>query len=300
MRIALFLLALLPGPVLAEEILLTGPPIWESAPLIALAETQPVEGITFTFAPWSTPEGLRKVLASDAPVMAVMPAPMAAILDATGIKVQVISATVSAGSIAIIGRGAPMTTPKDLRGRVLALPFRGHLPDLMMQRIAPPGAEGWQPHYTGTLLAGMQLLLAGQIDAALLPEPMATLALAQDPGLQRLADICTLWQVATALADCPPAGVVVVNPGFGVRSEVLTAYHAVFADLAGDPARAAGLLAHHFPDMAQAGPGFAGIRAQDLAMPEQAQAVADFLAQIHAVEPAAIGGKLPGPGFYGQ
>ncbi len=60
MRILCLFLLLLPVRTLSDEITLSGPPIWESAPLIALAETQPVDGVSFTFRPWTTPEELRK------------------------------------------------------------------------------------------------------------------------------------------------------------------------------------------------------------------------------------------------
>lgn len=169
----------------------------------------------------------------------------------------------------------------------------------MMRRIAEPEAGTWQPQYTGSLVAGMQLLLAGQVEAALLAEPMATLALAQDPGLTRLADFCTLWRGTTALADCPPAGVVVVNPA-GDSPDIRAAYHAAFAGLAADPGHAADLLAIHFPEMAQAGAGFARIEAIDLPIPERAEVLAGFYTAILEVEPAAIGGKLPEADFYGK
>ncbi|UFS67254.1 ABC transporter substrate-binding protein [Paracoccus denitrificans] len=300
MRLLPLILAALPLPALAEDILLSGPPIWESAPLIALAESQPVDGVTFTFQPWASPEELRKRIVADTPLMAVAPSPTAAIFDANGMDLRVIFATITEGSLSIIGRGAAITDLPDLHGASLALPFKGYLPDLLMRRIAEPGAGTWQPQYTGSLVAGMQLMLASQVDSALLAEPMATLALAQDPSLSRRADLCALWRAATALEDCPPAGVVVVNPAFAGRPAILAAYHSAFAALAADPGKAAGLLARHFPEMAQSGAGFEHIRPIDLPMPEKADVLDDFYAAILEIEPDAIGGKLPEPDFYGQ
>ena len=300
MRALPFFLDLMPLPALAEDILLSGPPIWESAPLIALAERQPVEGVTFTFAPWTSPEDLRKRITAEAPMMAVAPAPTAAIFDATGMGVRAVSATITEGSLALVGRGAAIGDLADLQGTAVALPFKGYLPHLLMRRIAAPGDHSWTPRYTGSLVAGLQLLLAGQVETALLAEPLATLALAQDPGLSRRAEICVLWQGATALADCPPAGVVIVNPAFADRPAILAAYHAAFADLAADPGQAARLLAAHFPDLAQAGEGFSRLHAIDLPLPEHAAVLEGFYAEILAIEPAAIGGALPGPDFYGK
>lgn len=300
MRAFLLFLALIPLPALAGEILLSGPPIWESAPLIELVETQPVEGVTFTFRPWASPEELRKMVMADAPLLAVAPSPTAAVFDANGIGLKVISATITEASISIVGRGDEVASLDELQGASLALPFKGYLPDLMMRRIASPGPESWQPRYTGSLVTAMQLLLAGKVDAAMLTEPMATLALTQDPTLVRRADLCVLWREATTLADCPPAAAVIVNAALYDRPEIREAYHTAFAALAGDPGKAAGLLARHFPDMGQAKEGFVRIRALDLPMPERADALARFYGAILDVEPAAIGGKPPDPDFYGK
>jgi NitT/TauT family transport system substrate-binding protein len=287
-------------PTHAEEIVLSGPPIWESAPLIELAKTQPVEGTWFVFKPWANPEQLRKMVMENDPLLAVAPTPTAAIFSASGIELQVVSATVTEGSVSLIGRGDAIARLADLAGQGLALPFKGYLPDLMMRRIEQPGPQTWQPAYTGSLMAGMQLLLAGKVDTAMLAEPMATLALGQDKTLVRRADLCKLWRDATALADCPPAGVVIANPAFGEKPEVRTAYRAAFERLANDPSLAAGLLAQHFPEMASASEGFGRIKAIDLPMPQHATVLRDFYRAILDIEPAAVGGGLPKPDFFGE
>lgn len=284
----------------AEEIILSGPPIWESAPLVALSETQPVAGVTFIFRPWTSPEGLRKLMQGDAPAMAVMPAPTAALFEANGIRLTLLSATITEGSLSIVGRGAPVNSLADLKGASLALPFKGYLPDLLMRRIAAPGPESWQPTYTGSLIAGMQLLLAGQVETALLAEPMASLAIAKDASLVRLAGLCQLWRNATALPDCPPAGVVAMNPALLKRPELRRAYQDAFKRVADDPGSAAVLLSRFFPELAQAQEGYSRIIARDLPMPEHAPALAAFYAELMSVEPAAIGAVLPQPDFYGQ
>ncbi|ABL69588.1 taurine ABC transporter substrate-binding protein [Paracoccus denitrificans] len=299
MRILCLFLLLLPVRTLSDEITLSGPPIWESAPLIALAETQPVDGVSFTFRPWTTPEELRKWLMADEPLMAIAPAPVAAIFAANGLNLKIVSATITEGSLSIVGRGAPIERLEDLSGTTLALPFKGYLPDLLMHRIAAPGPESWTPFYTGSLVAGMQLVLAGRADTALLAEPMATLALAQDPSLTRRADLCALWRGATALVDCPPAGVVIVNRAFDGRPEVIAAYGAAFAKLATEPSTAAALLDLHFPNMRQAAQGFSRIGPHSLPMPENAAVLSGFYGELLTVEPAAIGGALPNSTLYG-
>ncbi len=216
---------------------------------MVLSETQPVAGVTFTFRPWTSPEGLRKLMQGDAPAMAVMPAPTAALFEANGIHLTLLSATVTEGSLSIVGRGAPVSTLAELKGAKLALPFKGFLPDLLMRRIEAPGPDHWQPYYTGSLVAGMQLLLAGQVETALLAEPMASLAVARDTSLVRLASICRLWRSATALPECPPAGVVAMNPALIKRPELKRAYQDAFRRVADNPGSAAAWLSRFSPNL---------------------------------------------------
>lgn len=296
----LALTLLVHGTAEAEEVILAGPPIWESAPLVVLAETQPIAGTTFVFRPWSSPEELRKLISGDAAVLAVMPAPTAALLDANGIRLRLLSATITVGSLSIVGRDKPIARLSDLKGASLALPFKGYLPDLLMRRIETPEPEHWQPRYTGSLVAGMQLLLAGQVDTALLAEPMASLALELDTTLVRMADVCLMWKTATAQPGCPPAGVLAMNPALTRRSDIRQAYQDAFSQVAASPGSAATLLGRFFPEVAQAHQGYSRIVAQSLPMPDHAPDLAAFYAELLRVEPAAIGNALPKPGFYGQ
>ncbi|WP_460275749.1 ABC transporter substrate-binding protein [Celeribacter sp. ULVN23_4] len=295
-------LSALSGPLKAETIALSGPPIWESTPLIDMAETQPLadQGITFTFAPWKTPETLRKSLMSETPQLAVAPSLMAALFDARGIPLHPLSATASGGSLWLLGQGNEITDPAMLANQRIALPFKGNLPDLLMQRITRDQAA-FTPVYTGDYMAAMQLLLAGKADLALLPEPLASALLSRAPEMQRRADLCVLWQQATTLTHCPPAGLVAANGALDAETlaKVQSAYVAAFARVSNDPSRAGQYLSDSFPQVpANDGAAYAGLRPVSLPLPQEAAPLAAFYAEIFALAPDALGGQLPAEDFF--
>lgn len=293
------LLALCALPAHAETITLSGPPIWDSTPLIAMAETQPLadQGITFTFEAWASPEELRQGLMQDAPLMAVAPSLAAALYSARGIPFAPQSATASGGSLWLIGKEGVISGPKDMVGQRIALPFKGFLPDLLMQRITRDVPGSYAPEYVPDYMAAMQFALLGKADLVLLPEPLASALLHQAPDMVRAADICDLWTSSTGLDHCAPAGMVIATASAD-RTDLRAAYQAAFDDLAADPGKAAAYLAKAFPFLPPANPSvYATISAERIDLAEGpgngTAVVMDFYKEIFDIAPEALGGEMP-------
>lgn len=297
----LTLLLIFALPARGEEILLSGPPIWESAPLIALAEDQPLadKGISFMFHPWISPEDLRNRLMDEAPLVAVAPSLTAALFNTRGIDLRMWNATSAEGALWIVGRGGAVDSLSDLAGRSLTLPFKGNLPDLMMQWLAVDSPNAFAPIYSGNYMATMQLVLAGRADMALLPEPLAGTLVSHAPDMTRLADICDLWRDHTALEACPPGGAIVSNIAAD-RADLRAAYDAAFTRLAAEPQQAAALLASAFPELPNTAKGYADMAPRSLSLPEDRAALAAFYVEIFSIAPEALGGKLPDAAFFDQ
>ena len=300
--LSLLMLFALPAhlPAQAETIKLSGPPIWESAPLIAMAETQPLadQGITFTFERWSSPEELRQGLMQDAPLLAVAPSLTTALYGARGIPFVPQSATATGGSLWLIGKGDPITGPEELVGLRLALPFKGFLPDLLMQRITHDVPDSYTPEYTPDYMAAMQFMLVGKADLVLLPEPLASALLHQSTDLTRRADVCDLWKSTTGLEHCAPAGMLIATAAAD-RADLRAAYNASFDDLAANPGEAAALLAQAFPFLPLVHPAvYANIDAERVDLSSDTATVMDFFQEIFDIAPEALGGELPDPDLF--
>ena len=95
----------------------------------------------------------------------------------------------------LVGRDRAITGFADLRGKRIALPFPGSPLDfqtralLSFEKIDPD--KGLTISY-GPFAQSVQRLLAGQLDAAALPEPLATTVVKQN-GLLRLVQYSQAW-----------------------------------------------------------------------------------------------------------
>lgn len=195
-----------------DTIVLSGLPVWDSAPLLALAKDQPLRarGTVFEFQPWRAPEELAaKIFRGDVHVVSA-PAILLPILTNRGLKLDLLGMTAPKGSVKILA--------KDAVGPI-AVPFKGGMPDLILQALydAAPGTV--RPvRYTATPVEAMQLLLTGQVGAAFLPEPLATIAEAKSPEPLSKMDACAAWQEAFKVVHCPVTGVYIAS---GVETDDL-------------------------------------------------------------------------------
>lgn len=279
-------LAALPARA-GETIVLSGLPVWDSAPLLALVEDQPVEGVTFAFSPWRTPDQLTALLLNGRVQVASAPSPLLPLMRQRGLKARLLASSAIDGNLKLIGRrGAER----------LAVPFRGGLPDLILQRLrAADPAPAREIRYTATPAEAMQLMLAGHVDAAFLAEPLAGLALSKADDLQPLADICADWASITGVAGCPVTGIYLAyNLDGALAARIEAALADAYLELAGDPETVARLLKGAFPRLAELpldtalsglGPAYHG--------PCRQEPLLTTMAELTGLSPIALAGPFP-------
>jgi NitT/TauT family transport system substrate-binding protein len=153
-----------------------------------------------------------------------------------------------------------------------------------------------------------QMLLSGRIDAAVLSEPVATVALmrAQEAGaaLVRAIDLQAEWGAVTGLGPIVPQAGLAVTKAFSAShgdliAPLQAALVAATAEVLADPATAAG---HASGPLEQPAPMLAASipHANLTATPAsqarpQLEAMFDLMGQA---DPALFGGKMPDDGFY--
>lgn len=315
------LLASLPSARAAERprLRLAGPWASVSLPLVRMADAGRLPGVAaqVDFTPWRNPDELR-LLALDggADVLAV-PTNVAANLYNRGVPLRLVNVS-TWGILWIVSRRAPVATLAELRGQAIALPFRGDMPDIVFQLVAR--AQGLDPrrdfelNYVASPLDAMQLLLARRIAHALIAEPAASMALhksgsfplsAVAPELHRTLDLQREWgRVFQRPPRMPQAGIAVLG-ALRDDDDAVARIHAAYADaLAGCLAEADACGAAFSARQDRLAPEAvaASLRASPLqAVPagEAREALEFFYRQLHAAQPALVGGKLPDARFYG-
>ena len=301
------------------RIVLAGPPAIVSAPLIHMAQSNALAGVAQTteFTLWRDPDQLRVMaLGRKADVLA-MPSNVAANLYNRGAGVRLLNIS-TWGALWIVTRDAQRRQLDDYRGEEIAVPFRGDMPDLMLQLLAAKQGldlrRDLRLRYVPTPMEALQLLLTRRVRHALLAEPAVSLALRKTqsfpiglvaPELHRGLDVQQEWGRLFARAPrLPQAGIAAVG---AVREQpqvlaaVQQAYARSVAWCRAHPLECGELMAQRI-DMLTPDAVTDAIATSQLDAVPAAQARPElefFFAQLHARDPALLGGKLPDAGFFG-
>ena len=147
-------------------------------------------------------------------------------------------------------------------------------------------------------------LAAGEVDIAVLPEPMVTIACAKNDKLTVALDLTEQWD-AVFPPDSLTQGCVVARTDFvrahpGLVDAFLADYGASIAYLTEEPAQAAALIAETgvFSDAGVAEKAIPRCNVCFITGEDMRADMERFLQILSEVAPAAIGGKMPDEDFY--
>lgn len=263
-----------------------------------------------TFRLWRDTDDLRAAIVSGRTRLFTTPTHVPANLANRGLPLKLLC-ILSMGHLTVVSSDESIKDLKDLAGKDVLGFFRNDMPDLVF-RACLKGA-GMDPDkdvkltYVQTAMEAAQMLAAGRVTTAVLSEPPATAAImmAKQAGrtLYRSVNLQTVWQAQHKGLGLPMAGVAVHEKLIEDNPEVMAALRSGLGPardwvLANRPA--AGELAQE--KMGMKAPIFAASLEHfnvvaDGAKQLQAGLVA-FYETILAMQPEALGGKLPPDDFY--
>ena len=306
--IAHLLLALVGTSAAASEILrVSGPPIVESIPLLALAQDeQPWEqDFEVQFIPWHSPDMLRAMVAGEQVDAAIVTTAAASTLRKKGINCRV--ALLHKAPVWIVSTRQGADTLESLEGTLL-FPFGpGEMPELFYKAAMAGKQSKVTTRHTGGALEAVNLLLAGKGDHAMLSDPTASIAILrsktmQDKGVPLLVkrvDMRTAWERSFPGHHLAASCIAF----FGDKADNAPTMHAfnrayihACSWVREHPDKAFELIQKRFPALAaQIEQGaLENLNVQSMTG-EKAQADAlFFLTKIHELSPAAVGGTIPG------
>jgi NitT/TauT family transport system substrate-binding protein len=296
-----------------RELILHGPPAGPSITLAHAVATRALSAVAdkTSFRAWRNPDEMRAGLTSGTMQAVVMPTTTAANLYNRGFGLKLLNVMTS-GLLHVVSADASLSSFKALKGKRLAVPFRGDTPEFILNRIL--AHEGLVPgrdltvDTTGTPIEAIQLVVAGRIDAALVPEPAASAAIvrAQVAGktVQRVIDVQAAFRaIARPQATVPQAGLAVTKALLDSRPDLVEALQAalekVTREVLAAPARAANSAASALEmpwpvlEKSIAFSNLVAIRAS-VARPQ----LETMFQTIAANDVSLIGGKMPDAAFY--
>ena len=301
------------------KLTLAGPSASVSNALIHMVDSGALNDVAevVEFVPWRDPDQLRVMALDGRADVLAMPTNVAANLYNRGAKLQLINVS-TWGVLWLVSRDPTLKTLADLRGKELAMPFRGDMPDIVLQLLAEQQGmdvrKDLQLRYVASPVDAMQLLVMRRVAHALLAEPAASMALRKTgsfplsvvaPELHRSVDLQQEWgRVFAREARIPQAGIAVMGalrdrPALVAR---IAAEYARSLKWCKENADACGKAVAARIDMLSPEAVADSIAVSQLeAVPiADARAELEFMfGHLVAKNPALVGGKLPDEGFYG-
>lgn len=261
---------------------------------------------------WKNPDQLRAWLARAEVMLAATPTNVAANLYNRGVPLVLMNVNVwgTLGMLGLADKG-PMDTIEDLAGRHVGIPWRGDMPDLVFRYLL--GKAGLKVgrdlsvSYQSSPFETVQMFVAQQLDAAVLPEPMRTatrLQAIQFGQQPRELDLQQEWARLTGdPVGLPQAGVLCRRELQDQHPEQVVALQSAIGRavdwIITEPGQAAMLGAEKSPLSRQVFEGaIPRTRIRMVSASEARPQLERFFTALTDLSSEFIGGKLPGDDFY--
>lgn len=296
-------------PITVEAAALKGP---SGFGIIKMLDEKPDlgEGVDTNFRVLPTPkEMVARVAGGDIDV-GLFPSNMAAKMYTEGPGYK-LGAVVGMGVLSVLSRDDEIKSWEDLKGRTIHSIGKGATPDyllsyLLSQHGLKPG-EDVAIDFSITNGAQLtQMLIAGKVENAVLPQPFVTLATKKAADVKAVLDFQESWKEVQGSEETYPITVVVFRPELAEkRPEVVRAfldeYRASIQWVNANPAEAAQLIEKHdVMPAAIAQPAIPHCNLKFIPAAEAVGMMEEYLQVLLDFNPASVGGSLPDADFYFQ
>ena len=264
------------------------------------------------FGIWPNSQKMREDLAEGQVDLCVIPTNTAAGMYNKGFDLKMLGVTLWGILHVLTGRD-DCRTWRDLAGRKSAIPFKGNMPDTIFRLLAIKNGLNLEDDitvvYAANYIEARDMLLRGEVQAACLPEPVASSALheARNTGtvITRMLDLQREWAEAfNTPARYTQAGPVLRGALAANRSDTLAVLRAAIEE-ALDFMRTRPSEAAELGEPLLGGASAAVIRDALETMehkagwfPQTRAEMESFLHRLMETEPGLVQGGIPGDGFF--
>lgn len=273
-----------------------------------LEDTSRLRGVEIRYDISSSPDLIISKLLAGEVDFANLPTNAAAKLYNGGVPIRLAGMN-TWGVLYLLTRNGAVTGWRNLRGKTVALFGRGATPDIVMRYLLEEHGltpdEDVRLDFTAGQVELAQLMLAGKIETALMPEPFVTKVLEAAPDVRIALDLQEEWRSVlgeeTPMAmGCLVVRSPVVEAAPGLVDAYLKAYQRSIQWVNAHPAEAALLIEKHGLGLDAATAEKAVPRSNNrfVSAREARPAVEGYLSVLLSYAPASVGGKLPDEEFY--
>lgn len=311
------------APAQAErlpKLVLSGPPAAVSTPLIHMIDSGALKDIAdhIEFQTWKDPDQLRVLILGGKADFVAMPSNVAANLYNRGVGLKLLNIS-TWGVLWMVSRDKTAKTLSDFKGKEIAMPFRADMPDIVFELIAEKqgldAKKDFKLRYVGSPLDAMQLLVSRRVDHALLAEPAVSMALRKTrsfpvsliaPELHRSVDLQQEWgRLFKRETRIPQAGIAVIGKALkdeALQAKIMAAYEQSLLWCQRNALKCGEMVAKRIdllsPDAVA--DAMAVSQTRHVTTAQARPELEFFLGQLHARNPALVGGKMPDDAFYAR
>ena len=218
----------------------------------------------------------------------------------------VVLAEQTLGILYLVGRD-DISSIDGLEGKTIAISGSGNVPqyaaDYILEQNGLTGKVNLE-YYTDHASAS-QVLLAGDADLAILPQPFVTQVIRKDSNVKILLDLTKEWEKASKGESTLSMGCLISTRTFAENhpefvSELLSRYKQSVAFVNESPAEAARLVADNniIEDAQVTEQAIPYCNIVFKSAQEAKEEISQFLNVLYKFEPSSIGGALPDDSFY--
>jgi NitT/TauT family transport system substrate-binding protein len=298
-----------------DKLTLVAPPGPMAIPLAYLAINDKLAGMAeeTELVIWENADQLRAIVAGGQGDLVTMPSNNAAIFYNRDLELKLLN--ISVWNITYLVTSNPEAASfADIKGQSLVVSLQGSVPDVMFQYIAEK--EGLDPEkdfalqYVNDPTQAAQLLLAGNVENAVLSEALATAVLLQtasaEKPLRKAFAFDKAWSQATGTPEQPPIAGTVATATLFDKPEVIAAFEREYAAavewMVASPEEAGQLVETELPQLGLKAPimtaSLKSITWKHTPALEARPSLEAFYTALSELSPEVIGGALPDDGFY--
>ncbi|WP_456322427.1 ABC transporter substrate-binding protein [Hydrogenimonas sp.] len=300
-----------------DKIVIAGPSATVSHPVFRMIENGVLNHYAkkVEFRLWNNPDQLRAMIINKKVDFVAVPTNVGAILYNKKQPIRLLNVSIW-GILHILVRDPKIKTLHDLKGKTLVVPWRGDMPDIVLQTVMEKenlSQKDIRLIYVSNPMDAAQQLIMRRQDNALLPEPAVSMVLRKTksfpvsviaPDLYRGIDLQKEWGRAFGIEPkIAQAGMAVVGK-MRQNDEVIEAFMKAYDEAAkwykAHPKEAAKLVVKYtkmFNEEAIAD-SIAHVQLDVVPAKKAKEDTEFFFKQLQKRDPKMIGGKLPDEGFY--
>jgi len=252
------------------------------------------------------PLQVRKMMIDGTAHFAVLPSTMAAITYNKGMDYRLVAAPVW-GTLYLVGQDTAVTEWENLKGKRVYVMARGMTPDVLFRHLLrknglDPDRDLLLDYSFPTHIDLAQAVNAGQAELAVISEPLATLAIRNNPALRRLFSLNDEWNLVEGIPIAETAFMArseVLKNQPGMVSKLLDSYAASTEWVNSHPDSAAALIVRYgiLPDSVAALHAIPQINLKFARAGAVEEEVREYFDVFYRMNPDIIGGKMPDENF---